>query len=63
MSHESRIIPPHGGYQKLKSYEMSEIVYDATVRFCELFLDKSSRTADQMTLYIAQQYIRKRRPT
>ena len=27
---------------------MAEIVYDATVKFCELFLDKRSRTVDQM---------------
>jgi len=43
-----KIIPPHGGYQKLKSYQMSEIVYDATVKFCERFIDKRSRTVDQM---------------
>jgi four helix bundle suffix protein len=48
MSEEIRIIPPHGGYQKLKSYQMSEIVYDATVKFCERFIDKRSRTVDQM---------------
>jgi four helix bundle suffix protein len=48
MSDETRIIPPHGGYQKLKSYQMGEIVYDATVRFCEHYLDKRSRTVDQM---------------
>ena len=27
-------IPPHGGYQNLMSYQMAEIVYDATVSFC-----------------------------
>jgi four helix bundle protein len=43
-----KIIPPHGGYQKLKSYQMAEIVYDATVKFCERFLDKRLRTVDQM---------------
>lgn len=42
------IIPPHGGYQKLKSYQMSEIVYDATVKFCARFIDRFSRTTDQM---------------
>jgi restriction system protein len=41
-------IPAHGGYQKLKSFQMSEIVYDATVKFCELFVNKYSRTTDQM---------------
>jgi restriction system protein len=48
MAEESKIIPPHGGYQKLKSYQMAEIVYDATVKFCEHFIDKKSRTIDQM---------------
>jgi four helix bundle suffix protein len=42
------IIPPHGGYQKLKSYQSAEIVYDATVKFCERFIDRRSRTTDQM---------------
>ncbi|MBI4621992.1 MAG: four helix bundle protein [Verrucomicrobia bacterium] len=41
-------IPPHGGYQKLKSYQMSELVYDATVKFCDRFIDPRSRTHDQM---------------
>ena len=48
MNDETKIIPPHGGYQKLKSYQMAEIVYDATVRFCDLFVDRRSRTVDQM---------------
>jgi len=41
-------IPPHGGYQNLLSYQRAEIVYDATVRFCQRFLDKRDRTVDQM---------------
>jgi four helix bundle suffix protein len=44
----SGFIPPHGGYQKLLSYQKSVIVYDATVRFCERFLNKRDRTVDQM---------------
>ncbi|URA10896.1 hypothetical protein KDW03_03580 [Thermospira aquatica] len=44
----NNLIPPHGGYRKLMSYQMAEIVYDATVRFCERFIDKRSRTFDQM---------------
>lgn len=28
-------IPPHGGYENLKSYQMSVLVYDATVKFCD----------------------------
>src|SRR5207244_12173236 len=42
------LIPPHGGYCELKSYQNAEIVYDATVRFCGRFVDRRSRTVDQM---------------
>jgi four helix bundle suffix protein len=41
-------IPPHGGYQGLFSYQKAEIVYDATVNFCNRFIDRRSRTHDQM---------------
>jgi four helix bundle protein len=41
-------IPPHGGYKKLLSYQKAEIVYDATIYFCAHFIDKRSRTHDQM---------------
>jgi four helix bundle suffix protein len=42
------LIPAHGGYRELKSYQMAEIVYDATVGFCDRFISKRSRTHDQM---------------
>ncbi len=42
------LIPAHGGYRKLASFQMAEIVYDATVAFCNRFVDKRSRTHDQM---------------
>ena len=42
------LILPHGGYRKLHSYRCAERVYDATVVFCERFVDKRSRTHDQM---------------
>ncbi|MGB3477939.1 MAG: four helix bundle suffix domain-containing protein [bacterium] len=42
------LIPPHGGYRDLKSYQMAEIVYDATVVFCNQFINRRSRTHDQM---------------
>jgi four helix bundle suffix protein len=41
-------IPPHGSYKKLLPYQKAEIVYDATVYFCDHFVDKRSRTHDQM---------------
>jgi four helix bundle suffix protein len=43
-----QLIPPHGGYRNLKSYQTAETVYDATVVFCDCFIDKRSRTHDQM---------------
>jgi restriction system protein len=42
------LIGPHGGYRNLKSYQAAEIIYDATAVFCDLFVDKRSRTHDQM---------------
>ena len=47
-NNNNNLIPPHGGYRKLVSYQMAEIVYDATIKFCERFIDKRSRTFDQM---------------
>jgi four helix bundle suffix protein len=41
-------IPPHGGYQKLLAYHKAVVVYDATLYFCGRFVDKRSRTHDQM---------------
>jgi four helix bundle suffix protein len=41
-------IPAHGGYRKLLSYQKAEIVYDATVYFCNRYVDRRSRTHDQM---------------
>jgi len=43
-----KIIPPHGGYRDLKSYRMAEIIHDAAVVFCDRFIDRRSRTRDQM---------------
>jgi restriction system protein len=48
MIKKDRLIPPHGGYQGLQSYKMAEIVYDATVAFSDRFIDRRSRTHDQM---------------
>jgi len=44
----NNLIPPHGGYRNLRSYQTAELVYDATVFFCDRFIDKRSRTHDQM---------------
>ena len=43
-----KLIPPHGGFRNLQSYQMSEIVFDATTVFCNRLIPKRSRTHDQM---------------
>src|SRR5439155_8263814 len=42
------LIPLHGGYRKLKSFQVAQLVYDVTVRFCDRYIEKRSRTHDQM---------------
>jgi restriction system protein len=42
------ILPPSGGFKKLRSFRCAQAVYDGTVIFCQRFLDKKSRTNDQM---------------
>lgn len=44
----NKFIPSHGGYQKLFSYQKSEIVYDATIYFTKRFYRVGDRTIDQM---------------
>lgn len=43
-----RHLRPSGGYRRLRSFQTATVVYDATVSFCERFLDERSRTFDQM---------------
>lgn len=47
-SDEARLIPKHGGYRKLRSFQAALAVYDATVVFCGRFIERRSRTHDQM---------------
>ncbi|MBM4457457.1 MAG: four helix bundle protein [Chloroflexi bacterium] len=42
------LIPKHGGYRRLRSFQTAQLVYDGTVIFCDRFIDKHSRTHDQM---------------
>jgi len=43
------LIPPHGGYRKLASYQMAEVVYDLTVRFCKRYKSYMTyKTYEQM---------------
>ncbi len=48
MNQPDGFIDPHGGFRTLKSYQMSEIVYDGTAVFCDRWIGRRSRTHDQM---------------
>lgn len=45
---DESLLPKHGGYRKLKSFRVARLCYDVTVRFCDRYIEKSSRTHDQM---------------
>mgnify|MGYP006280068953 CR=1 FL=1 len=48
MSDHEPLIPQHGGYRNLKSFQIAQLIYDVTVRFCDRYINKKSRTHDQM---------------
>lgn len=48
MNDHEPLIPKHGGYRRLKSFQVAQLAYDVTVRFCDQYIDKRSRTRDQM---------------
>ena len=48
MNQPDGFIDPHGGFRNLRSYQMAEIVYDGTVKFCDRWISRRSRTRDQM---------------
>lgn len=48
MSTTESLIPPHGGYRKLKSFQVAQLAYDLTVLFVERYVPRNSRTCDQM---------------
>ncbi len=45
---EEGLIPKHGGYRNTKTWRIAELIYDITVLFCEKYVDRRSRTHDQM---------------
>ncbi len=48
MNRPDDLIPPHGGFRKLRSFAVALAAYDGTVIFCNRFIDRRSRTHDQM---------------
>jgi len=54
-NYSENLIPLHGGYRNLKSYQTTTLIYDLTVEFCNSYMsyktngtNKSYRTYDQM---------------
>ena len=45
---QEELLPIHGGYRKLKSFQIAQLCYDVTVRFCDRYINPRSRTHDQM---------------
>ena len=48
MTDPEPLIPKYGGYRKLKSYRMAQLIRDVTALFCECFVDEESRTWERM---------------
>ena len=42
------LIPKHGGYRRLKTFQLTQLIYDVTIRFCDRNISPRSRTHDQM---------------
>ena len=47
-SSQYRRLRPSGGYRELRSFQVTTVIYDGTVSFCDRFVGKRSRTHDQM---------------
>ena len=43
-----RKLRPGGGYRSLRRFQVTTLIYDGTVAFCDRHLDRRSRTHDQM---------------
>jgi len=43
-----RIFGKHSGFRNLKAYQLAELCYDFTCRFCELYIPVKDRHHDQM---------------
>src|SRR4051812_24837940 len=43
-----RIYGQHSGYRKLKAYQVAELLYDFTCRFCDRYIAREDRHHDQM---------------
>jgi four helix bundle suffix protein len=44
----ARVYGQHSGYRKLKAYQVAELLYDFTCRFCARYVPRDDRHHDQM---------------
>ena len=51
LSDQTNLIPPHGGYQTLQSFQMSEIVHDALFPVTKVHLNMPSHVFIRYTLW------------
>ena len=42
------MLPAHGGFKNLRTFQIARRIYDGTVIFCDRFIGKRSRTHEQM---------------
>jgi four helix bundle suffix protein len=42
------LLPRHGGYRNLKTFQLARLIYDLTQVFCDRYIERTSRTRDQM---------------
>lgn len=42
------LLPKHGGYENTITWQLADLIYDVTVRFCDKYINPKSRTHDQM---------------
>ena len=49
-----RVYGKHGGYRKLKAYQVAELVYDYTCRFCDRYIPRKDRAANLGAILSAQ---------
>lgn len=42
------LLPKHGGYKNTRTWQLADLIYDVTVRFCDKYVNPRSRTHDQM---------------
>lgn len=45
---DTTLLPKHGGYKNLRSFQIAQLIFDITQRFCDKFISRYSRTHDQM---------------